>query len=67
MSATPSQLTILCEDQKTYHFARRYFELWGINRRSIHPKICPPATLSGFDFVIQEYDKEVRTTLNIWS
>ena len=47
--------------RRLIHFARRYLEECGINQRNIHPKICPSAKESCFDFVMKEYEKEVET------
>jgi hypothetical protein len=61
MSKLPSQVTVLCEDKTTFHFARRYLQKRGINRRNIHSRTCEPAKESCFDFVIREYKNEVDT------
>jgi hypothetical protein len=59
MSNPLSQVTVLCEDQRTYHFARRYLQECGLNSRNIHPKICTSAKESAFNFVIREYENVV--------
>jgi hypothetical protein len=54
------QVVILCEDIMHYHFARKYLECRGINKRRIMPNICPKGRLSGEQYVREHYALEVK-------
>ncbi len=53
---------ILCEDMVHYHFARKYFELLGFDKRKIRGDYNPRgrSTGSGAEFVKEHYEKEVK-------
>jgi hypothetical protein len=53
------QVYILCEDQSQYDFARKYFELRGID--NIRGRYSPQGRGSGEQFVRENYAKEVKT------
>jgi hypothetical protein len=61
MSNKNAQVCILCEDTKTFNFARRYLDLLGFDSRNIIPKHNPEgrSTGCGYDFVKRNYKKEV--------
>lgn len=56
-----SQVFILCEDTVHYHFAKKYFELLGINSRKIMGKHNPKGRSvgSGAVYVKEHYKEEV--------
>jgi hypothetical protein len=51
----PTAVVVLCEDERTFSFAKRYLNKCGITgiRSKISPKGC------GYDFVINEFANEV--------
>lgn len=61
MSNSNAQVCILCEDTKTFNFARRYLDLLGFNSRNIIAKHNPEgrSTGCGYDFVKKNYQIEV--------
>jgi len=54
------QVIVLCEDDQHFHFARKYLELRGINKRKIIGKIAPPGQGCGAQYVIEHYAAEVQ-------
>jgi len=52
----PTEVVVLCEDDLTFQFTKRYLNKCGIT--DIRPKISPKGC--GFDFVIREFANEVR-------
>jgi hypothetical protein len=61
MSNSNAQVCILCEDAKTFNFARKYLNLLGFDSRNIIPKHNPKGRSvgCGYDFVKNNYPKEV--------
>ncbi|MBK8817152.1 MAG: hypothetical protein IPN42_17350 [Methylococcaceae bacterium] len=59
---TSAQVFILCEDTVHYHFARKYFELLGFDKRKIRGDYNPRGRSSGSGavFVQTHYEKEVK-------
>ena len=56
-----SQIYILCEDKSHYHFAKKYFELKGFNKRNIRGEHNPKGISvgSGAEFVKNHYLEQV--------
>ena len=59
MSQRRVQLVILCEDRQQEVFARHFLKKRGFTGR-VDPKICPPGSQSGEQYVRTEYPKEVK-------
>jgi hypothetical protein len=57
-----AQIFILCEDTVHYHFARKYFELLGFDKRKIRGDYNPKGRSigSGAEFVKTRFEKEVK-------
>ncbi|MCX7098372.1 MAG: hypothetical protein NTV43_10770 [Methylococcales bacterium] len=58
MTSKRPQIYILCEDKNHYYFARKYFELLGIE--NILGKYNPKGEGSGADFVTKSYEKRFK-------
>ena len=54
------QVVRLCEDNQHFHFARKYLEHMGVNRRKIHSKTAPLGQGSGAQYVIDNYANELQ-------
>lgn len=54
------QVIVLCEDKQHFHFARKYLEEQGINKRRIINKTAPPSQGSGAQYVIDNYANELK-------
>lgn len=59
MSQRRVQIVILCEDRQQEVFARHFLKKRGFTGR-VDPKICPPGSQSGEQYVRTEYAKEVK-------
>jgi len=60
MSRRKAKIIILCEGVEDYDLARRALMRMGWNKRLFEPRICPPGTRSGEQFVRQNYPGELR-------
>lgn len=59
MSQRRVQLVILCEDRQQEVFARHFLKKRGFTG-IVDPKICPPGSQAGEQYVRTEYPKEVK-------
>ncbi|NOQ34589.1 MAG: hypothetical protein GQ569_01675 [Methylococcaceae bacterium] len=57
-----AQIFILCEDTNHYHFARKYFELLGFNKRKIYSRHNPKriSVGSGAKYVENNYLQQIK-------
>ncbi len=55
----PTAVIVLCEDNRTFSFARTYLKRCGVDH-AIRPMISPRGRGSGFDFVLENFPAQVN-------
>jgi hypothetical protein len=55
-----ARVVVLCEDQRHYHFVRGFFKAKGVRADRITPRMAPPGSGSGEQFVRDQFPRELK-------